>query len=214
MKIKLLQHNSLKEEIGWLAAATCVNSNSCSAANLKAALSSNHLSILEHITFTFLISDVSRALTHQLIRHRIASYSQCSQRYARVNTDTNWYITPKSFYDCNLDNEYAQLMVNISNFYNKMLEKGIPKEDARYVLPNACKTNLIMTVNARAFIEQAKQRLCNRAQWEIRNLYEKMCKEVVILYPCLKPFLYPPCLIDKCKEKHPCKNPPVKKINI
>lgn len=210
MEVKLLQHNTLKEEIGWLAAGICVDSKSPSAANLKAALSSNHLSILEHITFTFLISDVSRALTHQLVRHRLASYSQCSQRYAKVNTDTNWYIIPKGFYEFNLDNEFSQLMVTISHFYNKMIEQGIPKEDARYVLPNACKTGLVMSVNARAFIEQAKQRLCNKAQWEIRNLYKKMCKEVIILYPCLKPFLYPPCLTDRCKEKRPCKNPPKK----
>lgn len=147
---------------------------------LKAALRSGHESILEHAVYTFEIKGVSRALSHQLVRHRVASYAQQSQRY--VNMEGFEYITPESIRDNpNSLEQYEWGMKAIQKVYNTMLSFGIPEEDARYILPNACTTNLVLTANARELRHIFALRTCTRAQDEIRELTEKMleiCKEV------------------------------------
>ena len=123
---------------------------------------------------------MSRALTHQLVRHRVASYSQQSQRYVNMNEFD--YVMPKSIED-NADAyaKFYQTMDMIDYTYILLKEMGIPEEDARYVLPNACTTNIIVTMNARELRHFFALRCCERAQWEIRQLATKMlaiCKEV------------------------------------
>lgn len=143
---------------------------------LEKLIAMGHLSPLEHVSFTFAAEGISRALTHQLVRHRIASYSQKSQRW--VSEEDFAFITPPSI----RGNEeallrYEALMEEIRRAYNA-LARVVPKEDARYVLPQACETKIIFTFNARSLLNFFRQRLCTRAQWEIRRLARLMLQEV------------------------------------
>lgn len=136
-----------------------------------------HTSIVEHTSFTFTISGVSRSLTHQLVRHRIGSYAQQSQRY--VNLETPCYITPpKIEKNKEMKNAYDRVMRTIWDEYNNLLDLDIPAEDARYVLPNATCTNIMVTMNARSLLNFFELRCCLHAQWEIRILANKMLKLV------------------------------------
>lgn len=137
---------------------------------------------------------------------RIASYSQQSQRYAKVNTEEQWFVIPEtiSLSSLNIISKYNSLMEDIARFYNEMRANGIPNEDARMILPNACYTSLIMTVNARAFIEQCQKRLCNKAQEEIREMYKLMVQEVKKWCPSVSALCKPPCANGECKEQKPC----------
>lgn len=173
------------------------------------AMDSGHHSVAEHIVFTFAIEGISRACSHQLVRHRMASYSQQSQRY--VNMDRFEYVKPPSIPDDKLFNGednariFANIMYELECTYKSMIEAGIPEEDARYILPNACCTNLVMTVNLRELIHIANLRLCTRAQWEIRELVEKMVECVVKLDEGYAQWLVPQCQrLGYCPEKKGC----------
>lgn len=190
MKVELISYSNLGEKVCGIASKTCVSENIPNVdddvtKSLKSAMSSGHSAVLEHWTATFSIEGVSRVLTHQLVRHRLASFSQQSQRYVKVTGKNNElglnYITPYSIWDIGLDYEYDELMDSIESFYDKMIARGIPEEDARYILPNACTTNIVVSMNARELRHFFKYRVCNRAQWEIRELAKQMltlCKEV------------------------------------
>jgi len=154
---------------------------------IKKVVKSGHESPLEHVKFTFAIEGVSRALTHQLVRHRIASYSQQSQRYVK-ETNFDYIIPPSIEEDETLRNEFVRVMEKIQTSYNKMIEKfkekGIVGEkanqDVRFILPQAAETKIVVTMNCRELLHFFEQRCCTRAQWEIRNLANKMleiCKE-------------------------------------
>ncbi|HHW55479.1 MAG: FAD-dependent thymidylate synthase [bacterium] len=153
-----------------------------------------HFSPIEHVTFTFAIEGVSRALSHQLVRHRIASYSQKSQRY--VAEDSFAFIVPPSIRN---NPEalavYEETMEQIREAYSK-LAKVVPKEDARYILPNACETKLVATFNARSLHNFLRLRCCQRAQWEIRELAEKMLAEVRKVAPRLFALAGPSCEVE------------------
>lgn len=133
-------------------------------------LSSGHLSPFEHVSFTFAIEGLSRAASHQLVRHRLASYSQQSQRYVSLKK-LDWVTPPTIQRKPDLDAAFQGLIQELHALYCRMLEEGIPAEDARYILPNATCTNLVMTMNARELIHVCSVRLCLRAQWEIRELF-------------------------------------------
>ncbi len=157
------------------------------SAFIKKIVSSGHESPLEHAKFTFAIEGVSRALTHQLVRHRIASYSQQSQRY--VNESKFDYIIPPSFKkDANLKAKFVKIMKDIQSSYNEIVdllkEKGTQGEeanqDARFVLPQAAETKIVVTMNLRELKHFFYHRCCSRAQWEIQALAYKMldiCKK-------------------------------------
>jgi len=130
-----------------------------------------HHSVLEHVSITFAIDSISRACSHQLVRHRIASYSQQSQRYVKYDK-INYVIPPSIEKDKEICIGFEKFMEDISHNYKDLIELGIKPEDARYILPNAVATNITMTVNARELIEMCKLRLCSTAQWEIRNMFE------------------------------------------
>lgn len=154
---------------------------------IKKVASSGHESPMEHVKFTFAIEGVSRALTHQLVRHRVASYSQQSQRYVKAN-DFN-YITPPSIAENKiLNDKFVRIMEDIQKSYNEFLElfkeKGESGEkvnqDARFVLPQAIETKIVVSMNCRELLHFFAQRSCNRAQWEIRALSNRMleiCKK-------------------------------------
>ena len=165
-----------------------------------------HHSVIEHASFTFSVEGVSRSLTHQLVRHRVASFSQQSQRYVSLNKPT--FVTPPKI----AENEeclkvYNETMDTIWKAYNKLAET-VPPEDARYVLPNGCTTNITITMNARELLHFFRLRCCNRAQWEIREMADEMlrlCKEVS---PTIFAKAGPPCVSDKCPEgKLSCGHP-------
>jgi len=160
-----------------------------------------HTSVVEHASFTFAISGVSRALTHQLVRHRIASYSQQSQRYVRFD-DISYVVPPSIENNENLRIEYEKFMEKAWNEYKSLLSRGIPEEDARYVLPNAAKTNIIVTMNARSLLHFFELRCCMHAQWEIRELAWRMLREVRKVAPTIFKKAGPPCKTrGECPEK-------------
>jgi thymidylate synthase (FAD) len=167
---------------------------------LKQVLSLGHTSVIEHTCFTFAISDVSRSLTHQLVRHRIASYAQQSQRYVDLK-DPNYVTPPKIANNKDMKKAYDETMKNIWEQYNKLLELGIPAEDSRFILPNAACTNIIVTMNARSLMNFFELRCCQHAQWEIRKLANKMLSEVKKVAPTIFKKAGPVCKSKKfCPE--------------
>lgn len=167
---------------------------------LKQVMSFGHTSVIEHTCFTFAISDVSRSLTHQLVRHRIASYAQQSQRYVNLN-EPNYVTPPKIAKNKNMKKAYDETMKIIWNQYNKLLEMGIPAEDSRFILPNGACTNIMVTMNARSLLNFFELRCCLHAQWEIRNLANKMLAEVKKVAPTIFKDAGPACKTKKiCPE--------------
>jgi thymidylate synthase (FAD) len=150
---------------------------------VKKIVESGHESPLEHVKFTFAIEGVSRALTHQLVRHRIASFSQQSQRYVK-EAKFDYIIPPSIETDKILKKEFIKIINETQISYNKILERLNKKgkagekanEDARFVLPQAVETKIVVTMNCRELLHFFKQRCCARAQWEIRDLAEEMLK--------------------------------------
>lgn len=159
----------------------------------------NHLSPFEHASFTFGISGVSRSLTHQLVRHRIASYSQQSQRYVTMKKDFT-YIIPDSISKSKFKEEFISYIEKGKELYDKMIEQGIPKEDARYLFSNATSTNIIVTMNARSLLNFFELRCCKHAQWEIRKLAFIMLSKVKKVAPLLFNYAGPSCKRGYCRE--------------
>jgi thymidylate synthase (FAD) len=157
-----------------------------------------HHSVVEHAVFTFSAEGVSRALTHQLVRHRIASFSQQSQRYVSLKEPT--YVIPETIKaDPEALKEYTEMMDRIWETYRELSER-VPAEDARYVLPNGCTTNITITMNARELLHFFSLRCCERAQWEIRGMADRMlgiCKEIS---PVIFRDAGPPCVRGPCPE--------------
>lgn len=143
-----------------------------------------HDSPIEHVSFTFAIEGVSRVLTHQLVRHRIASYSQQSQRYVAAH-DFEYIVPPTIAEKPEAKAKFDALMAKIRETYDEFVDMGVPKEDARYVLANATETKIVVTMNARALLHFFNLRCCNRAQWEIREMAYKMLAEVKKVAPLL-----------------------------
>jgi len=179
-------------------------------------ISSGHHSTLEHVSFTFLISGVSRALSHQLVRHRIGvSFSQQSQRYCKFEKGFDYIIPPSIAKDEELKKKFELYMSGINNMYLELLNKdNIPAEDARMVLPNACTTNLTMTMNLRELIHFTDERCCSCAQWEIRDMARRMARLITEQIPELKDYLGPKCYqLGYCNEsaQRTCGRRPLKK---
>ncbi|MFH1546665.1 MAG: FAD-dependent thymidylate synthase, partial [Patescibacteria group bacterium] len=155
-------------------------------------MNSGHLSTIEHASFTFAVEGVSRALTHQLVRHRVASFSQQSQRYVKFkNGEFNYIIPPKISADKNLKKKFEQKIEGLGRFYEEMLNSKIPAEDARSILPNACETKIVFTMNARSLLNFFEHRLCIRAQQEIREMAGKMLDLVNPVAPNIFKFAGP-----------------------
>jgi len=170
----------------------------------KQLLDSGHLSPFEHATFTFSIQGISRVTSHQLVRHRLASYTQQSQRYVPLKEYR--YVTPPTISrQPSLLAKYQQTLESAHEFYFQMLEAGIPAEDARYIIPQAIETQLVMTMNARELLYSCSLRLCLRAQWEIVELFESIKAEVEKVAPRLGAELKPKCYpLGYCDERESC----------
>ena len=222
MKVTLLEYQPI--DLAEFAASVCVGHENDThylrnrdlaegydtVKGMYAAINSQHYGILEHIHLSWYVEGISRACSHQLVRHRLASYCQQSQRYCKIGTmDREWYNIPPSF---NSKDEamidYFNLMDQIARTYDKFISTyNIPKEDARFILPNACKTNIMITMNARSFIEASSKRLCRRAQWEIRELFSMMTNTLKDYVPAVYDLCNPPCVHGKCPEKKSCGRP-------
>jgi len=176
---------------------------------IERVVSSGHYSTIEHIQVTFAISNVSRACTHQLVRHRHMSFSQKSQRYVKEKGQFDYIIPPTIEKDEKLKQSYESFMKDISNKYQEFIEAGIPAEDARFVLPNAAASSIVASLNLRELIHIANLRLCNRAQYEIRTMVKMMCDELIKQEPWLKSYLVPKCeRLGFCDEDKSCGRKP------
>jgi len=162
---------------------------------LQKLVKMGHFSPLEHVSFTFAIEGVSRVLSHQLVRHRIgASYSQKSQRYVKEKQFE--YVVPPSIQKTpEVEKIFREKMADIQQAYNQLLQY-VPGEDARYILPNATETKLVVTFNVRSLYHFFQLRCCMRAQWEIRSLAELMLSEVRKVAPLLFAKAGPKCITD------------------
>lgn len=175
---------------------------------LKTILTSGHLSTLEHASYTFAIDGVSRALTHQLVRHRLASFNQQSQRYVKF-ADGLDVVKPQTIAD---DPEasrlFDEMIAKTVEAYQAFLAAGVPAEDARYILPNAAESKIVVTMNIRELLHFFSLRCCNRAQWEIRELAWKMLDLVRPTAPYIFADAGPGCVRGACPEgKMTCGNP-------
>ena len=175
------------------AASNCYNSTPTGDGKImRHCIKSGHTSVTEFCDFTFHIEGISRALSHQLVRHRIASYAQRSQRYC--SEDNFSYVKPETIKaDNSAEVIYSNTMYCIGQAYKRLQELGIPNEDARMLLPNACETQIEVKMNLRSLMNFMNERLCSCAQWEIRNLAWEMRKQVLLQVPELDDYLVPKC---------------------
>ena len=181
-------------------ASICYDSNPKNPLGLVKHLYKNgHHSVFEHVYFTFKIEGISRACSHQLVRHRQCSFTQRSQRYC--SEDGFRVVCPKSITKADEKDGYFALMDEIEAHYNELQAHGVPNEDARYILPNACTTELYLSCNLRELIHIANERLCTRAQWEIREVVKQM---VALVDPQLQFMLVPKCKSGRIICNSPC----------
>lgn len=201
LKVKLLSHTENPAKVIYTACRQCYSSAYAGTIYdketdkekqtnfIKKIVASGHESTLEHVNFSFAVEGISRACSHQLVRHRLASYSQQSQRY--VNSKNFRYICPPSLKkDTKIYKAFTDCMLHLNKKYDEIIELLAKseisgekaQEDARFILPNAIETKIVITMNARELLHFFKLRCCTRAQWEIRNMSNKMlklCKETL-----------------------------------
>ncbi len=234
MEVKLLRYTQEGEKLIASAAKLCYSRSGISDIEenaddektesfLSHLVDLNHESPIEHVSFTFGVEGVSRTLTHQLVRHRIASYSQQSQRYVKLE-QFDYIIPPaiennKRAKDLFLkameeDQKYYNEIVEIlqKEYYEKYIDENTSEkqalsksekqaiEDARYLFPNACETKIVFTMNARTLMNFFRLRTCNRAQWEIRDMAILMLEKVKAVYPTLFKSAGPGCVNGPCPE--------------
>lgn len=200
MKVTLTQQTPNPIETIAKIASICYDSDPKNPIGLVKHLYENgHHSVFEHIYFTFKIEGISRACSHQLVRHRHCSFTQRSQRYCSEGGFD--YVTPTSITEKAFTGSYDMSMYDVNEYYNVLQQEGVPNEDARYILPNACSTSLYLSCNLRELIHIANERLCSRAQWEIRDLVKKM---VDLVDNDLKFMLVPKCKSGRIICNSPC----------
>lgn len=204
MRVELISHTTDPARLCGEAAAVCTNSAKPES-SLRHSVEAGHESVLEHAVFTFRVEGLSRAALAQLTRHRLASFDVQSQRYVRIHGVD--LVMPETIRSSDFYVEAGSLMEDVMNLYQRMVDAGIPAEDARYITPQAVPTVLVMTMNARELRHFFSLRCCNRAQWEIRGLADEMltiCRQVA---PALFEGAGPGCVTGYCKEKKPCGRP-------
>lgn len=210
MYVELLTHTPEPEKVVAAAARLCYSNASIDElldksrtdqdVFLEKIVSLGHLSVLEHVSFTFGVEGISRACSHQLVRHRLASYSQQSQRYVSQENRFD-AVTPSTIAAQEpLARRYQQMLAQMHGFYVELLQAGIPAEDARFVLPNAATTKIIVTMNGRELLHFFTLRCCRRAQWEIQALAKQMLLRVRPLAPVLFADAGPGCVRGVCPE--------------
>lgn len=219
MDVRLLSHTPDPERAVAVAARLCYAP--VGAADLMEAMgedavrkvlytimSSGHFSALEHVSYTFAIDGVSRALTHQLVRHRLASYNQQSQRYVSYAEEPSFIVPPAVDADPAVREAYLQACGSAFLEYRALIEAGVKPEDARYLLPNAMETKIVVTMNLRELLHFFELRCCKRAQWEIRDLALAMLDLAEPTAPYLLSDAGASCRRGPCREgKMTCGEP-------
>lgn len=235
MNVILLAHTPEPEKIAASAAKLCYSSSDIlsikngltdekNADYIDMLVSIGHESVMEHVSFTFGIEGISRACSHQLVRHRIASYSQKSQRY--VNENAFDYVTPPCIAgNSEANDEFERMMTEINSSYAKIADllteshakqfitegmdeksanskaRKLANEDARFILPNACETQIVVTMNVRSLFNFFRHRCCNRAQWEIRAVANEMLRLCLEVAPNIFKYAGASCVASgKCPE--------------
>ncbi|MCL2334718.1 MAG: FAD-dependent thymidylate synthase [Endomicrobia bacterium] len=218
MKVKLLKFTSDPEKTCAIAGRLCYSAGGIDEITekltkekmkelLEKIIASGHHSVLEHASFTFGVEGVSRALLAQLTRHRIASFSVQSQRYVKFKNGVD-FVTPETIAkDEKMLEKYNAFLKNTEALYKEFLAADIPAEDARYVLPNAAATKIVITMNARELRHFFALRCCNRAQWEIRDMACRMLNLARKEAPILFSDAGPDCVREGCHEAFPCGHP-------
>jgi len=210
MDVQLLTHTPDPERVVAAAARLCYSaagidqllekSRSEQATLLQKILGLGHFSVLEHASFSFGIEGISRACSHQLVRHRIASFSQQSQRYVKHRERFD-AVTPDSIASQpELAGKYETFLNQAHQLYRELMDAGVPAEDARFVLPNAVATKLVMSMNGRELHRFFELRCCRRAQWEIRSMATEMLRQVRRVAPVLFGSAGPGCVHGPCPE--------------
>ncbi len=207
MKVKLLAYTPDADRICAAAGNSCYSERPASEImedidperTLSRIVGMGHHSVIEHAVFTFSIEGVSRALTHQLVRHRIASFSQQSQRYVSLGEPT-FVVPPTVSGNPEAEDLFRETMDAIWSAYDRLEEMGIPAEDARYLLPNGCTTNITVTMNARELLHFFSMRCCSRAQWEIREVADEMLRQCREVSPVIFRDAGPSCVRGPCPE--------------
>lgn len=208
LSVKLISYTKNPEEVVASAIRQCYSEMGASELFKKIpkekqekliahVIKAGHTSTIEHAYFTFAIEGISRACSHELVRHRIASYSQQSQRYVKPEKGFAFIVPGKIKAKRPLYQKFLAFIKQSNNLYKEFLKEGIPAEDARFILPNACETKIVVTMNARSLFNFFQRRLCLRAQWEIRQLAQKMYQEVMKVAPNIFKHAGPTCETDK-----------------
>lgn len=207
MKIELVNYTENPIMNVERVACVCYDSTPKEGKIANSCYKNGHHSVWEFCDFTFHIQGISRACSHELVRHRIASYAQRSQRYC--SEDNFGFTIPLSILkNDEIYKEYSSLMEEIKQFYSKMLAFNIPKEDARMILPNASETEIYVKMNGRSLMNFMNLRLCSKAQSEIRELANKMKMEIMKVAPEMTKYLVPKCEANPefyfCTERLSC----------
>lgn len=208
MKVTLLTHTPEPERITVASALLCYQKGDPEEAYKKAGneklrvrlfnelVKQGHGSVLEHASFTFGISGMSRACSHQLVRHRLGAFNQQSQRYVNVG-DEDYFVVPPSLDEKKFKSVIKEVVAYYNSEVSGLKSKGKSseraQEDARFIIPNAGKTNVIWTTNLRNLIHVAHYRLCTRSQWEIRQMMGLISKEIDQKFPVIAQYLVPKC---------------------
>lgn len=219
LKVLLISHTPMPEQTVAAAARLCYRSGDIEGlqddkpagqtrAFLSKLMNMGHMSPVEHVSFTFAVEGISRACSHQLVRHRLASYSQQSQRYVGKSSGFRYVLPPSISEDPDMKSRFETFMKDSQEFYDylvrKLGEKGLAgesiREDARFVLPNAAETKIMVTMNARELLHFFRQRCCNRAQWEIRFMATEMLRLTKNIAPTLFSTAGPGCVSGPCPE--------------
>lgn len=219
LKVLLISHTPEPEETVAAAARLCYRAGGIDTLRddkpagrtkgfLDKLVGMGHMSPVEHASFTFAIEGISRACSHQLVRHRLASFSQQSQRYVGKTSGFHYVVPPSIGGDAELRSRYDAFMKEAQEFYNYLVEglerNGLTgesvREDARFVLPNAAETKIMVTMNARELLHFFGQRCCNRAQWEIRRMATEMLRLTRDVAPTIFSAAGPGCVRGPCPE--------------
>lgn len=215
MNVTLIEHTPNPEHTVALAARLCYSPTSIDELREKLAasdietfldkvMSLGHHSVLEHASFTFGIEGVSRVTTHQLVRHRIASFSQQSQRYVSHKEEFTSIMPDTIAENAEARQIFAFMSETVHKAYAQLIDMGIPAEDARYILPNATESKIIMTMNARELLHFFTLRCCQRAQWEIREMSVEMLRLAQRVAPVIFRNAGPGCVKGSCPEGEFC----------
>ena len=219
MQVILLSYTPNPDELVAAAARLCykdISANdllkdegeSLSQKLIADLFTSGHTSTFEHVSFSFGIDGISRVTSHQLVRHRLASFSQQSQRYVKMSPDPEAVIIPPTV-QANPEalKAFQEAVKTTQETYRQLVELGIPKEDARFILPHGHSTRIVLTMNARELHHFFSLRLCRRAQWEIHELARKMLTLCRKKAPVLFAKAGPGCIFSRCSEARSCGKP-------